>query len=1077
MKKLLLFAGILMASLNGQSQNVQACQNAQNICTDPNFMFQGIQGNGLTPNLTLSNPSTNPQMGNGNNPNAPANQGCLLTNGPGPQWLILTVSVSGNLGFIFGDPSSSNPQVGLYDWAMWPYTPSTCTNIFNNTLPPVSCNWNASSTGGTGMGPVPPGGNVGNYQPSIPVVAGQQFLILISNYSGVNSLVSFTSTGTASLICGFNTAICSGETTSVAPVGFIPLTNQNFTLEPLGITNNTGTFVVTPSVTTTYTLIGAGLNTQSQLTMQTSTTSIVVNPQPTTAPTVTNTTCTSTLNAFNLGVSFIPSTPTQTYSVLWSPIPPGLTAPNQTSLSGSIPPGVYDATVTSAGGCSTTTSFTVDPQPDPAIINLTPVHLNHTITCAQPTINITALVATNNYTWSNGLIAPMYGPLAAINYSGLGTWTVVAQNPVSNCISTQTFAVFQNTVAPTSLVTPTLQNITCTVSSIITVTASGSPTVNISQHVYSPIGGTFVANSPSITYVPGGPGTYTHCSVNDANGCSTCKEFTVSSTQGFPTFSVTSPQNFTLGCNSKSVAVVTINNADTQPFPGGAVSYSLIGPATSTAVSSGSLSSISVYSITTPGTWTLITKDNTNFCETRVPVSILANTFQPNVSAIVEREVLDCDHPRMTLKGQSLTENVSYIWNFPGTPGSQPGDTLPVGINTFVPTNTLVGNFTLVVTNNNNTCRSTSVIPIFQNTFPPNALISNGGTSSLTCLTQTITLSNNSSPNIPPQFPSHLPVIGYIWQGPTPQEPVQFASTYLGGVPGVYTMTAKDLNNGCTKTATISIADGKIFPNINNPVAPPQPTLDCGNKTTVIKPIVSNPNPNYVYFWTAPPGATLSANNTSSIQANMVGIYRVYITNTVTGCSSSADMSVVSGSLTASFEPDKTEGFAPLTVNFINNTQSSTGSASITTVWSFGNGLTERTNSTAERATMKFTQPGEYKVYMFAQKGECLDSAMTVIRVELPAQLTVPNVFTPNKDGVNDLFFLKANNLQEIYIKVVDRWGHTVYEVTSTTGNIAWDGTNQYGKDSAEGTYFYTLKATGTDGQSFDQRGTIMLLR
>ena len=242
---------------------IAGCNNAQNICTNPNFLFQGISGNGLISGLNISNPSTNPQMGNGTNPLAAANSGCLLTSGPGPQWLILTVSVSGNLGFIFGSPGSPNPQVGLYDWAMWPYTPSTCANIFNNTLPPVSCNWNASASGGTGMGAVPPTGNVGNYQPSLPVIAGQQFLILISNYSGVTTSVSFTSTGTASLTCGLNTAICAGVTTTVSPIGFVNLLNQTFTLQPGGLTNATGIFSVTPLVSTTYTIIGSGLNTQS----------------------------------------------------------------------------------------------------------------------------------------------------------------------------------------------------------------------------------------------------------------------------------------------------------------------------------------------------------------------------------------------------------------------------------------------------------------------------------------------------------------------------------------------------------------------------------------------------------------------------------------------------------------------------------------------------------------------------------------------------------------------------------------------------------------------------------------------
>ncbi|MES2681301.1 MAG: hypothetical protein V4635_15505, partial [Bacteroidota bacterium] len=291
MKKLLSFLLILLIAKSGHSQNVSACNNAQNICANPNFLFQGISGNGLVSGLNISNPSTNPQVGNCSNPTGPTNAGCLLTSGPGPQWLILTVSSSGNLGFSFGAPGSANPQVGLYDWEMWLYTPTTCANIFNNTLPPVSCNWNGSSTGGTGMGPVPVGGSVSNYQPSIPVTVGQQYLILISNYSGVTTPVSFTNTGTAGLSCGFNSEICAGNSVTVSPVGFVPLTNQSFTLMPGSLTNLTGSFVVTPTLTTTYTITGSGLNSQTLTTVQTSTTLVTVNPQPSSSPTATQTTC------------------------------------------------------------------------------------------------------------------------------------------------------------------------------------------------------------------------------------------------------------------------------------------------------------------------------------------------------------------------------------------------------------------------------------------------------------------------------------------------------------------------------------------------------------------------------------------------------------------------------------------------------------------------------------------------------------------------------------------------------------------------------------------------------------------
>ncbi len=52
-----------------------------------------------------------------------------------------------------------------------------------------------------------------------------------------------------------------------------------------------------------------------------------------------------------------------------------------------------------------------------------------------------------------------------------------------------------------------------------------------------------------------------------------------------------------------------------------------------------------------------------------------------------------------------------------------------------------------------------------------------------------------------------------------------------------------------------------------------------------------------------------------------------------------------------------------------------------------------------------------------------------------------------------------------------------MYDVTSGTGNIGWDGKTLFGKDSPAGTYFYIIKATGKDGNTFSQNGSVSLYR
>ena len=185
--------------------------------------------------------------------------------------------------------------------------------------------------------------------------------------------------------------------------------------------------------------------------------------------------------------------------------------------------------------------------------------------------------------------------------------------------------------------------------------------------------------------------------------------------------------------------------------------------------------------------------------------------------------------------------------------------------------------------------------------------------------------------------------------------------------------------------------------------------------------------------------------------------------------------------MTTDFTPDLFFGFAPMSVNFINNSSavsSGTGSASsgITSVWSFGNG-TSQTTTTNINTNSYYEAPGTYTVMLISSKGSCLDTAYKIIKVDAPSKLEIPNVFTPNGDGSNDVFFLKTTNLGEINAIIFDRWGNKVYETMSTTGNIGWDGKNLQGKECSSGVYYYIITAVGKDSKPYKTKGNVSLFR
>lgn len=72
------------------------------------------------------------------------------------------------------------------------------------------------------------------------------------------------------------------------------------------------------------------------------------------------------------------------------------------------------------------------------------------------------------------------------------------------------------------------------------------------------------------------------------------------------------------------------------------------------------------------------------------------------------------------------------------------------------------------------------------------------------------------------------------------------------------------------------------------------------------------------------------------------------------------------------------------------------------------------------------------------------------------AVVEIPNVFTPNNDGINDVFtFVKSEGVFDYTITILNRWGNRVY---FGENEFQWDGTSQNSEPVADGTYFYILE-------------------
>ena len=86
----------------------------------------------------------------------------------------------------------------------------------------------------------------------------------------------------------------------------------------------------------------------------------------------------------------------------------------------------------------------------------------------------------------------------------------------------------------------------------------------------------------------------------------------------------------------------------------------------------------------------------------------------------------------------------------------------------------------------------------------------------------------------------------------------------------------------------------------------------------------------------------------------------------------------------------------------------------------------------------------------------------------------VPNAFTPNGDGKNDVVHVHSESIQSMRFVIYDQWGELIY--TSTNIQNGWDGTYKGTKEPV-GVYVYYLDAIMIDGQKVTKKGTITLLR
>ena len=122
-----------------------------------------------------------------------------------------------------------------------------------------------------------------------------------------------------------------------------------------------------------------------------------------------------------------------------------------------------------------------------------------------------------------------------------------------------------------------------------------------------------------------------------------------------------------------------------------------------------------------------------------------------------------------------------------------------------------------------------------------------------------------------------------------------------------------------------------------------------------------------------------------------------------------------------------------------------------------------------------FEHPGLYPVALVVtNETGCSDTLVKTVEVVGDYHFYVPNAFTPNGDGRNDVFSAEVSEAKHFRMEVYSRWGELIFATNDAA--TGWDGSFR-GTASKQDTYVWRAVVTSTDGDLKKYEGTVSLLR
>lgn len=735
----------------------------------------------------------------------------------------------------------------------------------------------------------------------------------------------------------------------------------------------------------------------------------------------TNVTCAGLTNG---GATMLVNGGTVNYTYAWLP------GTQTSSVMVGVGANTYTCNVTDANGCTTSKQVVIT-EPQPLIIAASSFTNVSCFGGSNGQISTTiqgGTVPVYTYSWTPAQSpgGPFLSGLAAGGYS-------LTVSDGNNCTVSTNFTIIEPSVLTS---TYTSLPATCGLSngSATVTVGGGTPLYNITWNTGP------TQTGPIATNMQGGPSWI--ATITDAKGCTITQTVSVA-TPPLPSitgFSVNPPTCFGL-----SNGTVTVNyTSGTAPYT---VAWSNpISQTINTSLLTTSVSGIAA------GLYSVTLTDNYG-CSTSQPVSVT----QPNVLVLipsVNTTICYGQSTQISASGTGGTPGYIYSW----TPNTITGG----GPTTVNPTTTT--SYNVSVTDANGCSTAPKVITV---AVTPQLVIA--GFPVTKCEGDVVSL----SPSI--TSPGNGGPYNFAWSNGVTTMSASTSSISVTAQlpsPNQYTVTIDD---GCTIPTGSAVFTVNVNP-APQPTISANPRLGCAPLTVTLSAL-SGPNEEFTWVefgLTGGPQQVVTLSDSGYYQLTLIA------TNTITGCHAQViekDYIYVYESPIAAFYADPpVASILDPNISFINTSKGATSY-----YWDFGDPAAQSGTNTSilTNPSHSYSYVGDYKVNLVAISSHgCRDIASLIVEITPDFALYIPNTFTPDGNGTNDIFQPMGVGIDEddYRMDIFDRWGENIF--SSNNFRKGWDGTVKGGSKLApQGVYTYKIMVKDILGNKHPKVGHVTVIR